>query len=338
MINIGTIGTSFKTEEFLRAARLTNKFRLIGVYSSSINSGKDFATIYKADYYSDELNNLFFDPEIDLIYIGSRPHLHFKQAKRALKAGKHVLIDQPHILSVDEWNELFFLAEEMDVFLFEAAYHIHGKNYQRVKQFYLKKIKEASQPYCGANFSLTEYEDNYLRYLNNVSRHREVPADFDLKQGGGALMTLGIYPVYIAMDLFGTPNSVRYLAKYGKNGVDLFGHIYLNYHSFTVTIFISKAVHSTLFSEIYIDDETIVFHDLKSIERVDFTNANNEKLHLVDYQPESHYYDQLIHIAQLLSNPEDRHFQLLYEDWKQLSIQVCRTMELLRKSANLEIL
>ena len=41
--------------------------------------------------------------------------------------------------------------------------------------------------------------------------------------------------------------------------------------------------------------------------------------------------------AEVMNNPDNQHMQIVYEDWKQLSLQVTQTMELLRRSAKISI-
>ncbi|MBG9984014.1 Gfo/Idh/MocA family oxidoreductase [Aerococcaceae bacterium DSM 111022] len=337
MLKIGTIGTSWITEEFLRAAKLTNLYQLHGVYSRSVDSGKDLATVFQATYYTDELNNLLFDPEIDVIYIASPNSLHYAQARRVIKAGKHVIIEKPIASSVAQLKDLHHLASEHGVFVFEGAAHIHNRNYQRLKQLVRSKMSEKTQPFYGANFNMGQYSSRYLRYLDDMEKGKTGPNIFELDMSGGTLMDLGVYPIYVAMDLFGTPSSVRYLAQKGPNDVDLFGHIHLSYENFAVSIFISKAVHSELTSEIYIDDETLVIHEISRISRVDLINANAEATTLIDYKPENPLYDELMSFAEVMNNPDNQHMQIVYEDWKQLSLQVTQTMELLRRSAKISI-
>lgn len=337
MITVGTIGTSWITEEFIKAAKLTNMYRLKGVYSRSIDNGKDFATVFRADYYTDQLNNLLYDPDIDVIYIASPNSLHFSQAKQAINARKHVIIEKPMVSSIDQWHELHALARRNKVFIFEAALHVHSRNYRRLKQVFVKKREEASQPFLGANLNIGQYSSRYLKYLAAMEDEKEAPNVFNLKMSGGALMDMGIYPIYVAMDLLGLPETGRYNAQYGKNGVDLGGHIYLKYPNFAVNIFVSKAVHSQLASEIYIDDETLVIQNISRISRVDLINASGEEANLISYTPESPMYDELMNFAEVMNNPNDRHIQLIYETWKQLSLQVTQTLQLLRQSADLKI-
>lgn len=337
MLQVGTIGTSMVTEHFLQAAELTNLFKLRGVYSQTVEYAKDLATIYKAIYYTDELNNLLYDPEVDVVYIASLHALHYDHALRAVQAGKHVIIEKPMVASSEEWHRLHQLAERVGVFVFEAAEHIQNRNYHRLKQLVRNKIREADQPFFGANLNLGKYSSEYVRYLGNMDKDEPAPDVFNLELAGGTLMDIGIYPVYVAMDLFGTPQSVGYQVQKGPDGSDLFGHIMLAYGEYVVTIFVSKGVHSQLASEIYIDDETIVIEDITQIKQVDLINAQGQSSTIVSYRPESPMYDELVNFADVINNSKSQHHLLMYEDWKQLSLQVVQTLELLRRSAGIEI-
>lgn len=335
MINVGTIGTSWITEQFIKGSQLTNLYKIKGIYSRSAYRAKDIATIYKADYYTDQLNNILFDPEIDLIYIASPNKLHFEQAMQAIKAGKHVLIEKPIFSNVDEWRQAHDEAERMNVFIFEGALHIHTRNYRRMKQLIQNKIKESEQPFLGANFNFGQYSSKYVQYRDAMANSQIAPNVFNPDYSGGALMDLGVYPIYVVLDLFGLPQSVRYNAQKGENGIDLFGTILFTYDKHQVTIFISKAVHSKLPSEIYIDDETIVVHDISRISKVELINNEGQKADVIDYKPENYMYDELLNFAEVINDSDSIHQKVRYEDWKQLSLQVAQTMDLLRRSANI---
>lgn len=335
MINVGTIGTSWITEQFIEAAQLTNLYTIKGVYSRSAYRARDIATIYKAAYYTDQLNNILFDPEIDLIYIASPNSLHFEQAMQAIKAGKHVIIEKPMFSSVSEWHQAHEEARKMNVFIFEGALHVHTRNYRRMKQLVQNKLKESEQPFLGANFNFGQYSSKYVQYRNAMANNYGVPNVFNLDYAGGALMDLGVYPVYVVLDLFGLPQSVRYNAQKGENGVDIFGSILFTYDTYQISIFISKAIHSKLPSEIYIDDETILIHDISRIRKVELINTEGQKADVIDYKPENYMYDELLNFAEVINNPDSIHQKVRYEDWKQLSLQVAQTMELLRKSADI---
>ena len=335
MINVATIGTSWITEQFIKACKLTDLYHLKAVYSRSVETAKDFAQVYQADYYTDALNNILFDPEVDLVYIASPNAMHFSQALRAVKAGKHVIVEKPIVTSIAQWHELEEAANRNGVFFFEAAVHYQNRNYRRLKELVKGKLDEISQPFLGANFNIGQYSSRYVQYLAAMEKGEKGPNVFNPAMAGGALMDLGVYPLYVAIDLFGLPQSVRYNAQKGKNGVDLFGTIHLKYADFMVNTFLSKGVHSQLTSEIYVDDETIVIHGITRIDRVDLIDASGQEATLIAYTPENPMYDELVNFAEVINHPDDTHLSYVYEDWKQTSLAVTQTMELLRKSAKL---
>jgi len=53
---------------------------------------------------------LLANPEVDLVYIATPPFLHYRQARAALLAGKHVICEKPLALTVAEANELVAIA------------------------------------------------------------------------------------------------------------------------------------------------------------------------------------------------------------------------------------
>ena len=59
-----------------------------------------------------DFNDLINDPEIDVVHIASPNFLHFKHAKAALEAGKHVVCEKPLAMTAEESGELVKLAAE----------------------------------------------------------------------------------------------------------------------------------------------------------------------------------------------------------------------------------
>src|SRR5665213_3521870 len=57
------------------------------------------------------VEEVFADPAIDLIVVGTPNETHFELAKAALEAGKHVVIDKPFAASSAQAKELIDLAK-----------------------------------------------------------------------------------------------------------------------------------------------------------------------------------------------------------------------------------
>lgn len=335
MLKFATIGTSWITEQMIEAARLTQRYQLKAVYSRHSNTAKKIADTFQADYYTEELNNILYDPAIDLIYIASPNSLHYTQAKMAVAAGKHVIVEKPIVATTREWRELFTLADQKKVYIFEGAMHYHNRNYKRLRQLILKKIEETEYPLLGANFNFCQYSSRYDTYLEAKENKWPVPNVFNAEYQGGTLMDLGIYPLYIALDLFGMPKSVRYHAVDDGEQIDLFGTIILQYAKTQITIVISKAVYSQMPSEIYIGDETFIIKDISRITDAQLVNREGEVSQIIDYKPANPMYDELLNFAEIIENKDNIHNEVRYESWRQLSLQVTQTMELLRQSAKL---
>src|SRR5512145_1236726 len=56
--------------------------------------------------------DIFQDPDIDLVLVNTPDHTHFEYVKKALEAGKHVVVEKPFIHEVEEGEELINLEEK----------------------------------------------------------------------------------------------------------------------------------------------------------------------------------------------------------------------------------
>jgi predicted dehydrogenase len=80
--------------------------RLRAVFSANGPRGKSYALRFGADYCCSDYDEVLKDPEIDVVVIVSRNSQHASQALAALQAGKHVFLEKPMALTIDECREL----------------------------------------------------------------------------------------------------------------------------------------------------------------------------------------------------------------------------------------
>ena len=95
MINIATIGSGVIVDRMIDAIAQVNGVNLYAVYSRTEEKANAFAAKHKADKAYWDLDEMLQDPAVDVVYVASPNSLHFSQAKRALAAGKHVLLEKP---------------------------------------------------------------------------------------------------------------------------------------------------------------------------------------------------------------------------------------------------
>ncbi len=80
------------------------------------------------------LDDVLNDPETIAVAIATPVFTHFKLAKKALLAGKHVLIEKPMTSSVAEANELIALAKEQGKILMVDHTYLYTDAVQKIKQ------------------------------------------------------------------------------------------------------------------------------------------------------------------------------------------------------------
>lgn len=96
-------------------AKLDFDFELRAVMSRTGSTAKGVANRNEAAYATTDLDQVLGDPEIDLVLISTRHDLHAPLALRALRAGKHVFVEKPLALTVEELDEIeSFYAETAD--------------------------------------------------------------------------------------------------------------------------------------------------------------------------------------------------------------------------------
>lgn len=138
---------------------------------------------------------IFNDPEIDLVVITTPNTAHLPLAAAALNAGKHVVVDKPFTITTKDADELITLAKQKDRLL--TVYH----NRRFDGDFdTLKKIVQN-----GWLGDVAEVESRFDRFRNYLKpgAWRE-----DDQPGAGILYDLGAHLIDQALDLFGLPKAV----------------------------------------------------------------------------------------------------------------------------------
>lgn len=168
--------------------------------------------------------------DIDCVYIGLVNSAHFEFAKTALLHKKHVIVEKPFTQDYEKAKELYDLAKEKSLMIFEAINILHSEAFNTLSSTLrdLGKIK-----LVNANFS--QYSSAYDRYLSGDVAH-----SFDKAFFGGAMRDLNLYNLHYTVALFGLPLKAKYYANKGFNGVDTSGVLILIYSELTCVLTCAK--------------------------------------------------------------------------------------------------
>ncbi|NVN79136.1 gfo/Idh/MocA family oxidoreductase [Enterococcus avium] len=326
MINLGIIGTNWITDQFVQAAHETGKYRLAAVYSRRLDTAQKFGEKYGDVEYATDLDTFFGLEHVNTIYIASPNSLHFEQAKQGILAGKNVIVEKPAFSMPTEMDEIIELANQKRVFFFEAARNIHEKSFKTIADFLPSKDQ-----IIGADFSFMKYSSRYDQVLDGGE-----PNIFSPHFSGGALVDLGVYPIYAALAWFGMPKESVYFGQKIATGVDGFGVGVLRYDNFDVTIRTGKINDSFQQSEIYLVNGTLVMDAVNSISEAIFHDRNHQcREKLAVHQLENPMVEEADEFARVILNPTDRKLGTNYEEWVELSRNVNQVMYDMRKSAGI---
>jgi predicted dehydrogenase len=146
------------------------------------------------------------DPDVDVIYIATTHPMHREQALLAIGAGKPVLIEKPVCLDAGDAAEVFEAAAAAGVFAMEAMW-------MRTNPL----IRQAQRL----------IEDGAIGEVRSVRAEMGLgrPYDpahrlYDLANGGGALLDLGVYPATFGWLFLGKPAGMAVTGTLAPTGAD----------------------------------------------------------------------------------------------------------------------
>lgn len=319
MLKLGIIGTGAISHHFIDAAHTSGEYQLVAVYSRKIETAEKFSERYQGVKLFDQLNDFFKHP-FDVVYIASPNSLHYCQAKAALSAGKHVILEKPAVTQPHEWQELIKVAQENQRFIFEAARNYHENAFATIKDFLVDK------QVLGADFNYAKYSSKMPNLLAG-----ETPNVFSDRFAGGALMDLGIYPLYAAIRLFGKPNRATYQAQQLDNNIDLNGDGILSYPDYQVHIKAGKNITSNLPCEVYTTDGTLSLNTIEHIQSAIFIDHKGNELQLLIQQAPHTMTEEVAAFAHMINQPD----QTLYQQWLTDATDVHQVLYTMRQDAGI---
>lgn len=182
VISYGTI-----TPKFLVSLLSTESEELVAIATSTNVAGaqKDFPDVTIYDKYED----LYHDPDVEIVYISSTHNTHFRHGIELLKAKKHVLCEKPMTTNYMDTLSLVHEARKQNVFLMEAIWTRCMPAYRKMIEI-VRDGEIGEVEYLQANFS----------FYNDWGDERRL---FNKQLAGGATYDVGIYNLSLAFDVMG---------------------------------------------------------------------------------------------------------------------------------------
>ena len=219
-IRWGILGCGRIARKFAADLARVEDARLVAVAARKQEDAKQFASEFGVDTAHDGYEALVKNADVDVIYIATPHPLHLEHTLLCLNHNKAVLCEKPLAMNLNEVQKMVQTARQRNVFLMEAFWTRFLPHYEIARTM------------------IMEGKVGKLRYLHAEFGFKPEPPVpprlFDPELGGGALLDIGVYPVFLALDLLGKPDRITAVMTQAGTGVDEQTAIRFDYKNGTV--------------------------------------------------------------------------------------------------------
>lgn len=246
-IKWGIVGCGNIAHKFCEDLSLIKHAVLYAVASRDIEKAMDFAHKHQALKSYGSYMELFKDPEIDIVYIATPHTFHYELSIQAMKHDKHVLCEKPMAMNYREVAKMVEVSKKKNVFLMEALWTRFNPNFIAIKQ-HIDNGDIGDVTYINADFS----------FITNKPLHSRL---FAMELGGGALLDIGIYPVFLSYLVLGLPKTIKATSKFHQiTGCDLQTSMIFDYERAQSVLHCGFSANSDMIAKIYGTEGAIHIH------------------------------------------------------------------------------
>jgi predicted dehydrogenase len=205
-MNWGIIGLGKIARKFAADLQIVPDARLHAVASTSRERSTAFAQQFNVPHAFDSYQALLECPDLDVVYIATPHTLHCENTLMCLERKIPVLCEKPAGMNPQEVHKMVTTATLNHTFLMEAMWT------QFIPAF-KKSMSLLASGVIGKPLSI-KADFGFAAPYNVDGRA------FNKDLGGGSLLDIGIYPVFLALEIFGQPIDIQAFAQFSPTAVD----------------------------------------------------------------------------------------------------------------------
>ncbi len=215
MIKWGIIGLGNIAQQFADDLMLVPDAKIVAVASRNLVKAQGFAEKYHCGKAYATYDEIFADDEVDILYIATPHNTHAALTIKGLQSSKHVLCEKPIALCYVDALLMTEASKRNNKFFMEAFWTrfnpVVREAFCKIKNGEIGAIK-----YINADFAFQaeELEGNRMT---------------DLNLGGGSLLDIGVYPLFLTYLILGIPDEITAKATFHDSGADLQTTMILQY-------------------------------------------------------------------------------------------------------------
>ena len=237
-IRWGILGCGKIASLFASDLALSDNATLTACASRDIEKSRSFSKEHNASLFFDNYEELANCDQVDVVYIATPNSYHSEHAILCLKNEKAVLCEKPFAINTSQVKEMIQVAKENNMFLMEAMWTSCLPNINAIqKTIQSGMIGEIF--HLNADFGFKSDYDPKSRLFN--------PA-----LGGGSLLDIGIYPIFMSLLFLGKPIKIVASLRNTVSGVDASCSVLISYDGEkTAALFSSFETFTDIKCEIY---------------------------------------------------------------------------------------
>ena len=205
-LNWAVIGCGVIANEMAQGLKKMGR-TLYSVANRTHEKAVQFAEKYNVKKVYDEIDEVFNDTDVDIIYITTPHNTHYKYMKKALENGKHIFVEKSITLNSRELSEMVLLAKEKDLLIGEAMTIWHMPLYKKLRDI-VRSGELGKVQMITMNFGSFKEYDMSNRFFN-------------MELAGGAMLDIGVYALSIVRSFMEEkPNEILSQWKSSPTGSD----------------------------------------------------------------------------------------------------------------------
>lgn len=208
----GILGAARVNERLLPAIVEAPNSQLVAIASRRPGSAGETLRKYAPQHQGvreyNSLEALLENADVEAVYLPMANEEHAKWALLAIRHGKHVLIEKPMALTVEDIEAIEAAAREYRVTVMEGFMYRFHPQHARVQEIVAS----------GLIGEVRSVRSSYSFMMRPARMYRLAR---DSEQGGGAMWDIGPYAIHSLRLCFGSePLEVTAMAKYVESGAD----------------------------------------------------------------------------------------------------------------------
>lgn len=288
-IRWGIVGLGRIANQFAEDIQSVPNAEVYAVASRDKEKSKRFAQKHQVGKFYDNYVDLSKDRHVDAVYVATPHAFHKEHTLLFLNRKKAVLCEKPFAMNGLQVKEMIDTAKTNNTLLMEAMWTFFLPHYQAL----LKVLQEGTigdVVNIQADFGFNAVYDPESRLIKK-------------ELGGGSLLDIGIYPIFLALTVLGMPETIDATATFFDSGVDSACKMIFQYKNNVEARLESNLLELTPTEAIIVGTKGKMIIHKKFHAPSSFTIEKDNKVERFDFEVKTHGYSyEIEHFSSLLQN------------------------------------